>query len=118
MLPNVRYYRCVGEHLVKDYSQQPPPRRLLPMERLCKGCCVKNLSKDCLIKLASAPMLGIKANLNYNEVISSLHKKEGEVDRRSFSMIIRSKSKKDNTICENKEIQTRLLAKKKKGRKP
>ena len=56
--------------------------------------------------------------LNYIEVIPSPNKKEVEVDIRSLNVITQSKGKKDATILENKEIQTDLPIKKKRGQKP
>ena len=116
--PNIKCYRCAGDHLVKDCPEPPPPRRLPPVDRFCDGCCLEHLPKDCPTKLSIAHATEAKASMNYIEVIPSPNKEEAEADRRSLNVITRSQSKKKMPTLENKEPQTETPVKKKRGRKP
>ena len=56
--------------------------------------------------------------LKYIEVILSPNKEEAKADQRSLNVITRSQDKKTSTVLENKEVQTKLLIKKKRGQNP
>lgn len=116
--PNIKCYRCEGNHLITDCPEPPPVRRLPPVvDRFCEGCCWDHLPKDCSVQNVHTSTPGSNTVLNYIGVVPSPHLAKAKADRRSLNTITRSQNQKNVAKASNAhESKTDQKVKKKWGR--